>query len=216
LPDIEPMRGVYRPSADSVLLLEALSRARLPRSSDVLDLGCGSGVLGIAVAAFGHRVDAVDREHCAVVSARRNAALNGVNVRVLEGDLFEPVRGRRYDAILANPPYIPTPPRFRGRRHSWSDGGADGRQLLDRICREVSQALQPEGSLWLVQSSLADISRSIDLLEESGLSADVVAERFEPFGPVTFERLNYLIERGFIGPDDTQERLVVLRATKSS
>jgi release factor glutamine methyltransferase len=211
-PDIEPMRGVYRPSADSLLLAEAFAMNEPQRRLEVLDVCCGSGFQGIAAALRGHLVDAVDSDKCATINARRNALLNVVQLRVLRGDLFAPVIDRRYDAVLANPPYLPTPPKGV-RRHVWCDGGPDGRVVIDRICREVSAHLNPGGSLWMVQSSLADIPRSKELLREAGLFVSEVAERIEPFGPVTNERLDYLESVGLVAPDDSYERLVVLQAT---
>jgi len=211
-PDIEPMRGVYRPSADSLLLAEAFAMNEPQRRLEVLDVCCGSGFQGIAAALRGHLVDAVDSDRCATINARRNALLNVVQLRVLRGDLFEPVVDRRYDAVLANPPYMPTPPKGV-RRHVWSDGGPDGRAVIDRICREAPDHLNHGGSLWMVQSSLADIPRSKELLTDAGLFVSEVAERIEPFGPVTNERLEYLESVGLVASDDSYERLVVLQAT---
>jgi release factor glutamine methyltransferase len=210
LPDIEPMRGVYRPSADSELLARAFTRFQPSSRLDVLDLCCGSGIQGINAAMQGHRVDAVDSERCAVINARRNASMNVVQMRVLRGDLFRPVRGRQYDAILVNPPYLPTPDNVRN--HSWSDGGRNGRALIDRICREVPEYLNDWGSLWMVHSSIANIDKTHQLLRESGFHVAEVAERFEPFGPVTMERRAFLVELGLIGPDEDTERLVVIQA----
>lgn len=212
-PDIEPLRGVYRPIADSVLLAETFADAALPAGSLVLDLCCGSGFQAISAASLGHRVDAVDTERRAVISSRRNAVLNNVDVAVHHGDLFEPVRGRTYDAILSNPPYVPTP-RRNHRTHRWCDGGDDGRALVNRICDESPRFLSSGGSLWMVHSSLADIGMSIAQLARAGLSVTEVADCIEPFGPVTTERMTYLLDHGFIEPGQKTERLVVLKATR--
>lgn len=213
-PDIEPLRGVYRPLADSSLLAEAFAEGTMPAPLLVLDLCCGSGFQGIAAAMLGHHVEAVDSEHAAVVSARRNALLNNVDLAARQGDLFEPVQGRCFDAILANPPYVPTPTSGH-RAHRWCDGGADGRAVVDRICNEVFEFLYPGGSLWMVHSSLADVEKSAQMLRRAGFNVTEVAEQIEPFGPVINERLDYLIDRDLIEPGQTSERLVVLRATRS-
>lgn len=81
------------------LALRALSR-RVRPGMRVLDLGTGSGVLAIAAAKLGARVDALDIDPVAVAAARENAAQNGVEIEVKEGSL-EAARGP-YDLVVAN------------------------------------------------------------------------------------------------------------------
>ena len=81
------------------LALRALGR-RVRPGMRVLDLGTGSGVLAIATAKLGARVDALDIDPVAVAAARENAAQNGVAIEVMEGSL-EAARGP-YDLVVAN------------------------------------------------------------------------------------------------------------------
>jgi 16S rRNA (guanine1207-N2)-methyltransferase len=86
------------------LLIESMV---LPKSGCVLDLGCGYGAVGIAVAAFNPdlRVVMVDLNMRAVRLARKNAEINNVqNVTVKHGHLYEPVKGYAFTCILSNPP----------------------------------------------------------------------------------------------------------------
>ena len=92
--------------ATTVLCLEALSRlldAGLPRNLEALDLGAGSGVLGIACASQGITAVCVDTDPVAVANALENIALNNVQalMRVCAGST-EAVRGQRFGLILAN------------------------------------------------------------------------------------------------------------------
>ena len=116
------------------MLVRELQREPLRPGAVGLDLCTGSGVLAIAAARHGCRhVAAVDISRRAVAAAWCNARLNGVSVQSVRGDLFEPVRGRRFDLIVSNPPYVPTPageiPR-RGLARAW-EGGA-GRPRCSR------------------------------------------------------------------------------------
>lgn len=215
-PQIEPINGVYRPARDSQLLLETFALHGPAPAATVLDLCCGSGVQGIAAALQGHYVEAVDSDRLAVVASRRNALLNGVQMPVRHGDLFEGAAGRRYDAVLANPPYVPTPRGNGFSSYEWSDGGPDGRTLIDRICDQVSDFLAPDGALWMVHSSLADIKRTIRELQHRGMAVEEMADCEEPFGPLTRERLQMLRAAGMVRPTDTSERLAVLKAAASS
>lgn len=88
------------------LLIEAAS---LPESGPLLDLGCGYGPIGLALARLMPEAEVymVDINERAVELARRAAELNGIeNVRILHGDGFDPLPpDLRFQAILTNPPY---------------------------------------------------------------------------------------------------------------
>ena len=72
-----------------------------------LELGAGSGVVACALARAGADVTAIDIDPQAVRNTRLNAALAELPVRAVEGDLFGPVAGERFDAVVANLPFWP-------------------------------------------------------------------------------------------------------------
>ena len=111
-----------------------------------------------------------------MVNARLNARLNRLGLEVLRGDLFEPVRGRRFDLIVSNPPYIPAPPGGppRGVARAW-DAGPDGREFLDRLCDRAADHLAPGGRILLVHSSLARPEQTERRLAAHGLAPAVAA-----------------------------------------
>jgi release factor glutamine methyltransferase len=206
--------GVYRPSDDTLLLRDALEREPLAADVDVLDLGTGCGALALAAAERGAaEVTAVDTSVGAVCAAWLNARLNGLRVRVLRGDLTAPVTGRRFDLIMANPPYVPSPgPRLpsRGPAVAW-EAGPEGRALIDRICADAPPMLTPGGVLLLVHSALCGVERTLTRLRRAGLRADVTERRYIPFGPVLRRRAAWLEARGLIAPGEEKEELVVIR-----
>jgi release factor glutamine methyltransferase len=186
----------------------------LARDASVLDVFTGSGALAVAAAVEGAReTTAVDISIRAVVNARLNAFLNGARVDALRGDLVAPVNGRRFDLVLANPPYVPsesdTLPR-RGRSRAW-EGGVDGRALLDRVCAEAAGHLTPGGSLLMVHSSLSGEVATLDALAASGLEPEVLARRRGPLGPISAGRVKTLERRGLLAPGEREEELVVVR-----
>ncbi|MFJ9717399.1 HemK2/MTQ2 family protein methyltransferase [Streptomyces sp. NPDC101213] len=206
--------GVYAPQEDTDLLAGALSEEPLSPGSDVLDVGTGSGALALEAARLGTRVTAVDVSRRAVYAARWNARRAGLPVRVLRGNLFEPVRGRTFDLVLANPPYVPAPTGGRAPRgpaRAW-DAGGDGRLLLDRICREAPALLRPGGVLLMVHSALSDPDRTVRHLRAADLKASVTRRRRIPFGPVLRSREEWLRRRGLLSGDENNEELVVVRA----
>ncbi|MEO3977799.1 HemK2/MTQ2 family protein methyltransferase [Streptomyces sp. CAU 1734] len=208
---------VYGPQEDTLLLARALDREIVAAGTAVLDMGTGTGALALAAAGRGARVTAVDTTYRAVLTARLNARLARLPVEVLHGDLFAPVAGRRFDLIVSNPPYVPAPgpgARPHGAAVAW-DAGADGRLLLNRICRSAHTALRPGGVMLLVHSALCGVPPTLAALERSGLRADVADRSEVPFGPVLRSRRAWLRERGLIGVHEEKEELVIIRAERT-
>jgi release factor glutamine methyltransferase len=150
----------------------------------VLDLCCGSGAIGAAVAAAlshgGVRIElhAADIEPAAVRCARRNVANAGGHV--YEGDLFEPLpdalRGH-VQVLTANVPYVPTdaielmPPEARDHEARVTlDGGPDGLDVLRRVAATAPQWLAPGGHL-LVEASEAQATTAVAIMTGHGLIA---------------------------------------------
>ena len=123
----------------------------------MLDLCTGGGALAIfAARVFPQaRVDAVELSADALTVARRNIAEHDLADRVTlhQGDLFAPLKGRRYDLILANPPYVDAeslaafPPEYAAEPRLAHSGGADGLDIVRRILAEAGAHLTSEGAL---------------------------------------------------------------------
>ncbi|SDL36956.1 HemK2/MTQ2 family protein methyltransferase [Streptomyces indicus] len=208
--------GVYAPQADTVLLAEALAREPLCPGARALDLGTGTGALALAAARRGAQVTAVDVSWPAVLTARLNARRARLPVRVLHGDLLDPVAGQTFDLILSNPPYVPAPsarPPRRGAARAW-DAGSDGRLVLDRICRRAPALLAPGGRLLLVHSALSDPEATLTQLRTAGLRAAVTEHRYIPFGPVLRARQTWLRATGLLRNAADKEELVIIRAER--
>ena len=203
--------GVFVPRSDAGMLLEAVAGRVHGR---VLDLCTGSGVLALSVQPSADEVTAVDASRLAVTTARLNSALNRRPVEVLQGDLFAPVAGRRFDAIVSNPPYLPVESGHDGRLGSsaWN-GGHDGRAVIDRICRDAAAHLAPGGEVLLVQSSLTRVGPTLELLEGSGLRAEVIASYTGPLGELARRQLEHLKALGVAPPDEGTEQIVVISAS---
>lgn len=169
--------GVFVPRRRSELLVR-LAVAALDPDARVLDLGCGTGALGLAVAARvpGAEVWAVDVDPAAVACARLNLPPD----RVLLGDLYEPLAaGLRFEAVLANAPYVPTeaialmPPEARDHEHRVAlDGGADGLAVQRRAIAGAPAWLAPGGVL-LVETSRGQAEATCELMTAAGLVAEV-------------------------------------------
>jgi release factor glutamine methyltransferase len=205
-------RGVFEPRSDVGMLLDA---AHGHIRGDVLDVCTGSGVIALSVAGRARSVTAIDASRLAVAAVRLAARMNGVAVEVLHGDLFDPVAGRLFDVILANPPYVPTPAGTSAPGSLAWDGGQDGRSVLDRLCREAAAHLRPGGDLFLVQSSLSGTEQTLGLLGRASLTPTVAAVSRGPLGPLARSQLGHLREIGAVR-DDAVEEIVVVRARRDA
>lgn len=207
--------GVYRPQADTWLLTQALYDAAIPSGARVLDLCTGTGALAIAAARAGAgHVTAVDISRCATLTARFNTLVRGLPVQVECRNALRHPAGRRFDVVLANPPYVPCEDRElrrRGPSRAWN-AARDGRALLDPLCVNAPEMLSSGGMLLIVHSEVCGIKTTLDTLRRGGLKAAVVARRMEPFGPVMRQRISLLEHQGLIRPGQRHEELVVIRA----
>jgi release factor glutamine methyltransferase len=194
----------------------ASARVRDLQARSVLDLFTGSGILAIAAAQAGaQQVTGVDVSRRAVACTWVNARLNGVRVRALRGDLFEPVSGEEFDLIVANPPYLPgeTDVRaVRGPARAW-EGGPDGRALLDRLCAEAAEYLRDDGELLIVHSSVCDRQRTEQVLGSEGFQVGILQAAHGPLGPILSSRAESLRRSGVLVPAGTpSEELLVFGA----
>ncbi len=104
--------GVFHPGVffSTPIFLSFLQKIDL-QGKTVIDVGTGSGALALFAARRGARVTALDINPLAVATARDNARDNGLEVAVMESDLFDRVPAQAFDYVLINPPYYPRSPR---------------------------------------------------------------------------------------------------------
>jgi len=151
----------------------------------VLDMCCGSGAIGVALAAAlgGAELHAVDVDPVAVACARRNLAAVG---EVYEGNLYEPLPSAlhgRIDLLVANAPYVPTdeihlmPAEARLHEPRVAlDGGPDGVEIHRRVAAGALDWLSPRGRL-LIETSEGQAPLTTEAVTHSGLTAEVVTDR---------------------------------------
>ena len=169
--------GVFVPRQRSAFLVEqAVARCR--PGAVVLDLCCGSGALGLAmaVALGGLQLHAAELDPVAASCAERN--LEQVGGRVYVGDLYDPLpaalRGS-VEVIVVNAPYVPTeaiallPPEAREQEPRLAlDGGPDGVDVHRRVAAGAPGWLVPGGSL-LIETGRSQATRTAAAVAAAGL-----------------------------------------------
>ncbi len=135
----------------------ATAKCTATGTTSILDLGTGSGCIGITLALElpSARVCAVDASPAALDLARANAERLGARLRLLQSDWFDALGGEEFDLIVGNPPYVAERDphldvedlRFEPGRALAS--GADGLDAIRRIIAAAPRHLRPGGRLWL-------------------------------------------------------------------
>jgi release factor glutamine methyltransferase len=156
---VEPSVLVPRPDTETVIEVVRTARPDRAAACRILDLCTGSGVIAVSLAREypAAQVVATELSPPAAALARRNAERNAVadRVDVREGDLFAPVRGERFDVIVANPPYIASAviatlsAEVRREPVIALDGGPDGLAFYDRIAAAAREHLTSGGAIVL-------------------------------------------------------------------
>ncbi len=176
--------GVFVPRRRTEALVdEAVTLARA--GALVVDLCCGSGALGVALATRVEGVDlrVADVDPAAVACARVN--VSRVGGHAYEGDLYAalpPELRGRVDVLLANVPYVPTdaialmPPEAREHEARVAlDGGADGLQVARRVIADARSWLADGGSL-LFETSEDQAPVAVRAVVAAGLRGRVVSD----------------------------------------
>ena len=188
-PTLAEQRGVdghvYQPAEDSALLAEAAIED-MAAPDRVLEVGTGSGWVAEQVAdETDARVVGSDLNPHACRQARDRG------VAAVRADLVAPFAADSVDAVLFNPPYLPTDPD-----NEWGDwmehalsGGEDGRRLIRPFLADVGRVLTADGAVYLLVSSLAGYEVVVDLAREAGFATTELRQDSYPFEVLSVLRL---------------------------
>lgn len=184
LADRRDLAQVYQPAEDSRLLAETAAD-HVGEGDRVLDVGTGSGYVATVAEEAGADVVGVDLNPLACREARDHG------VPVVQANLTDPFRDAVFDAVLFNPPYLPTPPA--DERDDWMEyalsGGEDGRAVIEPFLDAVGRVLAPGGVVLLLVSTLTGLDAVVDYAADRGLSASEIASEKHAFERLLVLRL---------------------------
>lgn len=177
--------GVFIPRPETEAILEWATAQPLPAAPVIVDLCTGSGALAVALARHwpSARVIAVDDCDAALGYARRNIAHTAVQLvraDVTTPGLLAELDGR-VDLVVANPPYVPDGVELDPEvaQHDPSHavfGGPDGMVVIDAVVDLAGRWVRP-GGLFAVEHDDTTSSRTVELIERTGLFEDIRARR---------------------------------------
>ena len=170
---INTSETVYMPAEDSYMLADNL---KIKPGDSVLEIGTGTGIVAMYASKITDKITVTDINFDAVQLAEENFKANNIeNIEILFGNLFEPVKDRKFDVILFNTPYLPTDNEdvIEDSLNYAFDGGLNGRKVIDLFLDEVKNHLNPKGIVQLIQSSLSDNEKTLDRLDEMGFIAEI-------------------------------------------
>jgi tRNA1(Val) A37 N6-methylase TrmN6 len=146
----------------------------------ILDLGTGSGIIGIYCAMLENEVYVSDYSSPAVQDALKNANLNGCEIKGVVSNCFESLEGKIFDTILSNPPVQPwlftdlKDLEHRPTSASWNEAGADGRLVLDILIKEGKNYLTENGNMIISSSTRHGHRQTIELLNQNWQNWQVI------------------------------------------
>ena len=182
--DLDIFPHVYAGGTDSKLMCNAME---IVEGDDVLDLCTGMGVIAFDAALRGARkVIGVDLNPEAIKNAKHNKKkLRQDKVEFYEGDLFEPVKGKKFNVITINPPFTAKKPGNKTEICFWDEDN----QTTKRFFREVGEYLKPGGRVYISWGDFADMDLLPRLAEENDMEIKLLNSAIGPatgFGFMTY------------------------------
>ena len=154
---------MYEPNDDSYLMEKFVKKLA---HGDVLEIGCGSGILMKAALTKSKNVTGIDVDDDAV----RYCKKQGLNV--YKSDLFSNVKGK-FDFIIFNPPYLPEDEikdkDLIGGKHGW--------EIIEKFFSEVGKHLNKNGEILIVFSNLTDKSKVDKIVLKNGFKFELLEEK---------------------------------------
>jgi release factor glutamine methyltransferase len=150
--------NVLIPRADTEILIEkALSKVNVQDAYDILDLGCGTGIIGITIALERplSKITLIDQSEHAIQNTKDNRALHqATNVMIQKSDWFNALDQTRFDVILSNPPYLEEndPHLLQGLEAEPIDAlvaGPAGTEAIQHIIKNAKNYIKPSGWLFI-------------------------------------------------------------------
>lgn len=170
-PKLRVRKSVYKPLEDSRMLGKCVEQYAFGK---MLDLGTGTGILGIIGALKGCDVTFADINPEAIDCAKENAKLNGVKGKFIVSDLFRNIKGK-FNIITFNAPFLSSKPLQTGRTNPSTDGGINGREVIDAFLANYKKYVLKKHIVFITESYWNKFDEDV-----KRLNAEIVAKKHYP------------------------------------
>ncbi|NUO82003.1 methyltransferase [candidate division KSB1 bacterium] len=179
---------VFYPTSTTNLLLAAVRKHADPAAATVLDLGCGCGIVAVAMAKVifsNAKIHASDISAEAVQLTQQNAAAQQVAIDARCGSMFEPWAGMKFDLIVDDVAGIAEP---IARLSQWyppqihSDAGEDGTRWIVNILAQAPDFLAPRGRIFFPALTLSNEAKIMETAQANFAKVELVTEQWYPLG----------------------------------
>jgi release factor glutamine methyltransferase len=162
---------------------------------NILDMGCGSGIVSVFAASKGAKCFAIDINPMSAKAAAQNALVNGFskNVEAIENDLFESLPSafqKKYDFIFFNPPYFKGVPKNNFER---SFKGGENYEVIKTFIKDSKEFLAPDGIIYFIVSTDMDLSQLEGMFRERGFEF-IIKEKIEKLFETFYITKSFLIK----------------------
>ncbi|MEI6409007.1 MAG: methyltransferase [Bacteroidota bacterium] len=169
--------GVFHPGVffSTPIFIQFLKKQSF-QGKMVLDMGAGSGLLGLFAAHKGAKVLAVDLNPLAVQTTKGNAARNGLSsaLTVLQSNLFDEIPAQTFDLILINPPYYP---KNAANETEMAFFAGEHLEYFETLFQQMPHFIHPNTKIWMILSEDCAYNNIQHFAAKHGFSLTVVFER---------------------------------------
>ncbi len=152
------------------ILLEFLNTLNL-EDKDLLELGCGSGIISLYAKKLGARVTASDINEIALENLRKAASKNDLEVRVIHSNLFDRLANDTFHYIIINPPYYPKAPKNM-KEKAWFCG--ENFEYFEDLFSQLPNYLSSDNETYLILSQDCDLKHIASIAQKNSIELDVV------------------------------------------
>lgn len=167
--------GVFHPqfTISTKLLMQYISAFKLTNKS-VLELGCGSGLIGILAAQSGASVTATDINPKAIENTLLNAKSNAVEIQVIESDLLDNVSQQQFDYILINPPYYQKKAQTLEEK-AWFCG--ENFEYFERLFSQLKNYFGPSSFVIMILSEDCELKSIQQIAQKNKIEFELQREK---------------------------------------